>query len=318
MVAFLATRTMSYLHRLALARRRRRARLPGVPHEHRDAPGAVIAALEADATRLTTRFEGGGAMIWRRWGEGLPLVLLHGSSGSWTHWIRNIPALAARRAVLVPDMPGFGDSDTLPEPHTAERLAAGVATGLETLLPPAADFDLIGFSFGSIIAGVVATTLGRRVGRLVLIGPGGMALRSDVGSLALARVERGMSEAEAREVHRENLRRLMLGDPTAADDLAVHLQVENLRRTRFRSGTIPSSDVLLRALPRIQARLAAIFGERDAFVGRYLDERRQTLARVQPGLDVRVVEGAGHWVNNEAAETVDRALVEMLAAPPGR
>lgn len=287
-------------------------------HEDHDAPGAVIAALEADATRVTTRFEGGGAMVWRRWGAGPPLVLLHGASGSWTHWIRNIPALAARHTVLVPDMPGFGDSDALPEPHTAERLAGAVAAGLDRLLPAPAAFDLVGFSFGSIIAGVAAASLGRRIDRLVLIGPGGMALRSDVGSLVLARVEPGMSEAQAREVHRANLRRLMLGDPAAADDLAVHLQVENLDRARFRSGTIPSSDALLRALPRIQARLAAIFGGRDAFVGPYLDERRRVLARVQPGLDVRVIEGAGHWVNYEAPAAVDRALAEMLAAPPGR
>jgi pimeloyl-ACP methyl ester carboxylesterase len=145
-----------------------------------------------------------------------------------------------------------------------------------------------------------------------------MALRSDVGGLALARVEPGMSGAQAREVHRENLRRLMLGDPAAADDLAVHLQVENLGRARFRSGTIPSSDVLLRALPRIRARLAAIFGGRDAFVGPYLDERRQVLARAQPGLDVRIIEGAGHWVSYEAPAAVNRALAEMLAVPPGR
>jgi pimeloyl-ACP methyl ester carboxylesterase len=317
-VGFLAARTMSYLHRLALASRRCRARLLGVRHEHRDAPDAVIAALEAGATRATTRFEGGGTMVWRRWGAGPPLVLLHGASGSWTHWIRNIPALAARHAVLAPDMPGFGDSDTLPEPHTAERLAAAVAAGLDTLLPPPAPLDLVGFSFGSIIAGVAAAGLGRRVGRLVLIGPGGMAHRSDVGGLVLARVEPGMSEARVREVHRENLRRLMLGDPAAADDLAVHLQVDNVGRARFKSGTIPSSDVLLRALPRIRARLAAIFGERDAFVGRYLDERRQTLARAQPGLDLRIIEGAGHWVNYEAPEAVDRALAEMLSTPPGR
>ena len=278
----------------------------------------MVAALEARATRVTARLEDGGAMVWRRWGEGPPLVLLHGASGSWTHWVRNIPALAARRAVLVPDMPGFGDSEALPEPHTAERLAAAVARGLDSVLPPPAALDLAGFSFGSIIGGLVAARLGRRVGRLVLIGPGGMALPTDVAGLALARVTRGMTEAEAREVHRENLRRLMLGDPAAADDLAVHLQVENVRRARFKSGTIPSSDVLLRALPRIQARLSAIFGERDAFVGRFLDERRAVLDRVQPGLDVRVVAGAGHWVIYEAPAAVDRALVEMLSAPPGR
>jgi pimeloyl-ACP methyl ester carboxylesterase len=317
-VGFLAARTMSSLHRLALAWRRRRARLPSVPSAHRDDPAAIIAGLEADASRTTTRLDGGGAMVWRRWGHGRPLVLLHGASGSWTHWIRNVRALAVGRAVLAPDMPGFGDSDGLAEPHTAERLAAAVAAGLEALLPSPVELDLAGFSFGGIIAGVVAARLGRRLGRLVLIGPNGMALRTGLGHLVLARVERGMSHGEVREVHRANLRRLMLGDPAAADDLAVHLQVDNLRRARFKSGGIPSSDVLLRALPRIPARMAAIFGERDVFVGPYLDERRQTLARFQTDLDFRVVDGAGHWVNYEAFEAVNHALVEMLAAPPGR
>jgi pimeloyl-ACP methyl ester carboxylesterase len=279
-----------------------------------DDPASVIADLDADATRTTTVVDGGGSMVWRRWGAGAPVALLHGASGSWTHWIRNIRALAASRTVIVPDLPGFGDSDDLPEPHTAERLAASVTAGLRVLLPPPAVLDLIGFSFGGIIAGVIAADLGATVRRLVLLGAGGMALRSDVARLALARVEPAMREAEIRDVHRTNMRRLMLGDPAAADDLAVHVQVENLRRARFKSGNIPSSDALLHALPRVRARVAAIFGGRDAFVGPYLDERRETLARFQPGLDFRVVEGAGHWVNYEAPEMVNRALLEVLEA----
>lgn len=279
-----------------------------------DDPASVIADLDADATRTTTVVDGGGSMVWRRWGAGPPVALLHGASGSWTHWIRNIRALAASRTVIVPDLPGFGDSDDLPEPHTAERLAASVTAGLRVLLPPPAVLDLIGFSFGGIIAGVIAADLGATVRRLVLLGAGGMALRSDVARLALARVEPAMREAEIRDVHRTNMRRLMLGDPAAADDLAVHVQVENLRRARFKSGNIPSSDALLHALPRVRARVAAIFGGRDAFVGPYLDERRETLARFQPGLDFRVVEGAGHWVNYEAPEMVNRALLEVLEA----
>jgi len=280
-------------------------------------PAAAVAGLDAGAIRVTTRLPEVGTMVWRLWGAGPPLLLLHGASGSWTHWIRNIPALAAHRALLVPDMAGFGDSDPLPEPHTAERLAAALAAGLETVLPAPAALDLAGFSFGSIIAGVLAARLGRRVGRLALIGPGGLGLPTAVAGLVLARVAPGMSATATREAHRENLRRLMLGDPAAADDLAVHVQIENLRRARFKSGDIPTSDVLLRALPRTEARLTAIFGERDAFVGSRLDERRQTLAGVQPDLDFRVVADAGHWANYEAPAIVNRALLEVPAPAAG-
>ena len=273
---------------------------------------ALVARLDRAARRSTTAFEG-GRMAWRRWGAGSPVVLLHGASGSWTHWLRNVPQVAEAFTVLAPDLPGFGDSDALPEPHTAERLADALAAGLATECPGPGPFDVVGFSFGGIVAGLTAARLPARVRRLVLIGPGGMAFRSDAGRLALARIGPGMTAAEVHEVHRANLRTLMLGDPAAADDLAVHLQIENVRRARFRSGTIPTSDVLLRAMPAVRATISVIFGERDAFAVPYLDERHGTFARLAPGLDFRVVPGAGHWVIYEAADTVNRALGEMLA-----
>jgi pimeloyl-ACP methyl ester carboxylesterase len=283
-------------------------------------PAAIVAALEAEAARWTTRIPDGGTMVWRRWGAGPPVVLIHGASGSWTHWLRNIRALAARHTVVVPDLPGFGDSDDLREPHTAERLADAVAAGLPALGPAAGVADVVGFSFGSIVAGLLAARAGAGIRRLVLIGAGGLALRTEVGRIALARLGRGMDGAAVREVHRENLRRLMLASPAAADELAVHLQADNLRRARFRSGSIPTSDVLLRALPDIRVPLAAIYGARDAFVVPHLDERRQALARCHPDVDFRVVAGAGHWVIYEAAATVNAMLTDLLgpgAGPPG-
>ncbi len=134
-----------------------------------------VAHIESLGTRAVIPCEA-GAMVWRIWGEGPPLVLLHGASGSWTHWIRNVLPLAARFRVLVPDMPGYGDSDAPREPHTADGLADLVTSAVDTLLPPPNSFGLAGFSFGGIIAGVVAARLTRRVRTLVLLGTGGLAL----------------------------------------------------------------------------------------------------------------------------------------------
>jgi pimeloyl-ACP methyl ester carboxylesterase len=272
--------------------------------------GDVVSRIESRATRAVTR-AGGGAMVWRSWGAGPPLVLLHGASGSWTHWIRNVLPLAARFRVLAPDMPGFGDSDAAPEPQTADDLADRVAAGLDVMLPRPAELDLAGFSFGGIIGGLVAARLGPRIRTLVLLGAGGLGLGAPPPR-PLLRTESTMSPEEIRHVHRENLRSLMLGSPESADDLAVALQMENLRRARFKSGTLPQSDVLRRALPAIRARIAGIWGERDAFTGARLEECRRVLASVQGDLDLRVIEGAGHWVTYEAADRVNAALLELL------
>ncbi len=271
---------------------------------------APVAALEARAERRHTPF-GTGKMVWRCWGAGDPLLLLHGASGSWTHWLRNIPLLAVRYRVLAPDLPGFGDSDAPPEPHTVEVLADAVLAGLAALLPAPAPLRVAGFSFGGIVSGVVAARLGERVRTLLLSSAGGLALNLPPPP-PLLRMEPGLSPAAVREVHRANLRLLMIGDPARADDLAVDLQMENLRRARFKSGTIPRSDVLLRALPAIRARLAGLWGGRDAFIGSDPAHPRRVLAAAQPGLDFRVIPEAGHWAIYEAAEAANAALIELL------
>ena len=48
-------------------------------------------------------------------GSGPPLILFHGGMGSWTHWVRNIPALRERFTVYAPDLPGCGDSISVPD-----------------------------------------------------------------------------------------------------------------------------------------------------------------------------------------------------------
>jgi pimeloyl-ACP methyl ester carboxylesterase len=282
-----------------------------------DAPADAFTTLDATAERVDTT-HAGARLAWRRWGAGPPLVLLHGASGSWAHWVRNIPALAARFTVLAADMPGFGDSDLPPGPPSAEALAEPIARGIDELAPPPAGLDLAGFSMGAIIAGMVAARLGARVRRLVMLGPGGMALPPQPLPV-LRRLEPGMGEGAVREVHRDNLRRLMLGDPAAADDLAVRIQMHNLARARFRSAGIPEGDALLRALPDIRARIAGLWGERDAFMTPGLDERRRVLARFQPDFEFRVIPGAGHWAIYEAAPTVDAIILGFLSPspPPG-
>jgi len=276
-------------------------------------PRSHVARIESLGARVVTEMASGD-MVWRVWGAGPPLVLLHGASGSWTHWIRNVLPLAEHFRVLVADMPGYGESDAPPEPHTADALADLVVAGIEQLLPAPAVFDLAGFSMGAIVGGLVAARLGARVRRFVLLGPGGLGL-VPAPVRTLLRLEPGMDGEAVRHVHRQNLLTLMLARPESADELAVTLQIDNVARSRFRSGTIPVSDDLLRALPAVRAHLAGIWGGRDAFTGHHLAESREVLAAADPQLDARVIEAAGHWVNYEAADQVNALLEEWLARP---
>jgi 2-hydroxy-6-oxonona-2,4-dienedioate hydrolase len=276
-----------------------------------EATVAFVEGVAAEAQRIETPC-GDGGMVWRVWGAGPPLVLLHGGYGSWTHWIRNVLVLARRFTVIAPDLPGLGESATPPEPHTAEDLAAIVVKGLEIVLPNDAAPHIAGFSFGGVLGGHVAAQLGDRLRALTIVGSNGLGLVRQ--PTALQRVPAGVSAEDALAVHRHNLGALMIADPAKIDELAAYIQSENAPRGRVRSRRFSRADTLARALPLVKARLDGIWGARDATAYPYLDERAHVLRSFQPGARFEVIAGAGHWVQYEAAARFNSILAEFAGS----
>ena len=280
-------------------------------------PASIVAELEERAERLSTPC-GDGDMVWRRWGNGPRTVaLLHGAHGSWSHWFRNIPALAEHYTVLAADLPGLGDSAEPPMPTSGDALADIIAEGLTRLLPLGAPpAHLVGFSFGGGLGGLVAVRLADRLASIALVCPGGLNM-PPVGRSDTKGWRRLTDAAEILKVHRHNLAAMMIANPDAIDDLAVYLQNHNTRRGRLDSRPIAREGVLLKALPDIRVPVNAIWGEHD--LGD--QARRETLESMlrgpQPDLTVQVIAGAGHWVAYEAAERFNPMLMGLLSSHEG-
>ncbi|HZK91934.1 MAG TPA: alpha/beta hydrolase [Stellaceae bacterium] len=275
-----------------------------------EATKAQVAGIAAEAARVETPC-GEGALVWRVWGGGPPLVLLHGGYGSWTHWIRNVPVLSRQFTVIAVDLPGLGDSATPPEPWTAQGLAAIIVEGLDTVLPKDAQPHMAGFSFGGVIGGVVAAQLGDRLRGFTVVGSNGLGLERS--PTPLERVASDAGEEVEFATHRYNLNQLMIHDPAKIDELALWLQKTNHARARMRSRRFSRSGALVEALPKIKARLDGIWGERDATAYPHVEERKRILQGVQPGARFAVVPGAGHWVQFEAADQFNRLIAEYAA-----
>jgi 2-hydroxy-6-oxonona-2,4-dienedioate hydrolase len=274
----------------------------------KDLPTEALRVLSL-ARRHTTPC-GDGDLVWHAWGEGEPLVLLHGGSGSWTHWIRNVEALAAAgRRVVVPDLPGFGDSARPPEGQDADVVALAMAQGLRQLLGDA-PVDVAGFSFGGLVGALMAAGQPERVRRLILIGAPGLGLRSKRLPLTSWRDQRTREGQLA--AHRKNLATLMLSRDEAVDDLAVALQAANVPRDRMHRRKLALTDILLQTLPAIRCRVDAIYGEQDALYRDTLPELRARLASPTFG-ELAFVAGAGHWVQYEDAEAFHCELLRLLA-----
>jgi pimeloyl-ACP methyl ester carboxylesterase len=272
-------------------------------------PAAFVDALARTARKVRTPC-GDGTMVWRVWGAGEPVLLFHGGSGSWTHWIRNIPELSKHYELWVVDIPGLGDSAMPPQPWVPQSIAEVVVAGIDQLFAKDVKLRMAGFSFGGQIAGLSAAMLGDRVRMLTLIGVAALGLRADPRE-PFAKQRPGMSPAEIAAVFHQNLAVLMFADPANIDALAVHLQGENIKRARFRSRPFAPTDNLARALEHVTASLKTIWGTRDIIARPSIEMRLEILRRHHPELGVRLIEGAGHWVMYEAADKFNAAFLEL-------
>ena len=266
-----------------------------------------IAGLDAQAHRHVVP-SARGNVVWRRFGDGEPLVLLHGGHGRWTHWARNIPAWAARYSVWVPDLPGYGESDQ-PGAPTLDTLVAATSETLDALVGASTPIRLAGFSFGGLVAAHLAARR-RGVTQLALLGPAGHGgPRRPRGALRPWKDLAAGSAARA-EAMRHNLLMHMLHEPQAIDAMALTIHTDACERTRFHSKSISLAGGLGTALDAHEGDLLLALGEHDVTL------TPEAVARVVTGgrshRRVEMLPGAGHWVQYEAAGQVNRLLLAWL------
>ncbi|MBS0415887.1 MAG: alpha/beta fold hydrolase [Proteobacteria bacterium] len=277
-------------------------------------PPAVRARLLAGQRRVTGA--GNERVVWHAWGkpEGTPpVVLLHGGSGSWTHWVKNIvPLLDAGRRVLAADLPGFGDSDPPATGNDADAMAGPLAAGLRALVPGVA-VDLVGFSLGGLVSARLLAAQPTLARRLVLVGAPAMGVAGE-RPVQLKAWRHLPTRAQQLEHHRHNLAVLMLHDARAIDALALELHAANVVRDRLPRRRRSFADWLARTLAGLRCPVHAIYGAQDALYVPHVRQLDAAFAAAAPDFrGLQLIEGAGHWVQFEAPEAFNAALARALA-----
>lgn len=267
-------------------------------------PQAIVAHIAGQSVRTETPC-GDGQLVWRCWGEGPPILLLHGSHGSWMHWIKNIVHLSKGRTVWVPDIPGFGCSALpCPDPSMVD-IAAALAAGLAALAIDG-PLDIVGFSFGATVAANLAAIAPNRIRRIILVDSGGLG--TPMATLRMSRVSSDTNDIQA---HRHNLLAMMIHDPAKLDDLALYVQALHvpLARVDVRKMVLP--DRLLRTIECLNVPVDAIWGEFDQ---PHPDPNLQisALRTVAPKARMCIVPDAGHWSIYENSAAFNVHLDELL------
>ncbi len=255
-------------------------------------------------------------------GQGETVIMLHGGgpgSSGWSNFSRNIDAFVDKGyRVILMDCPGFNKSDTLYVTEPRGLVNARAVKGLMDVLD-IRQAHLVGNSLGGITSLSFALEYPERLGKQVLMGPGGLG-----PSLFQAMPMEGIKLLLNlyRDPTLENLKRMIqvfVYDPARITDDLLNGRFENMLRNpehlkNFADGFAKDPTTLTKDLsPRlgeIKADTLVIWGRDDRFVP--LDHGIK-LAWALPSAQLHIFSKCGHWAQWEHADPFNRLVLDFLA-----
>ena len=247
---------------------------------------------------------------FRIWGQSGPiLVLLHGGYGSWMHFLKNVEELSKNFQVIVPDMPGFGESEPLPKVPNLDEYAQTLVDALSSLTN-GSNYNIIGFSFGSAIGSHMIKFAGDSVNRLTLVGynrTGNMPFkRPKMLSWRAAKTEEELNTAQ-----RHNLSVMMIHKQEKIDDMAINLQTLNTKRAKVRSLEIVASHDLPNRILNISQPIDIIWGEFDVTLINGIDDAQNRMKELIPDVKFHIIQNSGHWIQFEEYEKFNSTIEKI-------
>ncbi|OBG98491.1 2-hydroxy-6-ketonona-2,4-dienedioic acid hydrolase [Mycobacterium sp. E3251] len=259
-------------------------------------------------------------------GNGPAVVMLHGGgpgASGVSNYSRNIDALATHFRLIVPDMPGYGRSVKGVDHDDPFGYLADMMRGLldELGIDTA---HLVGNSYGGAAALRLALDTPHRVGKLVLMGPGGIGITRGLPTPGLrSLLSYYGGDGPSREKLAEFIRTYLVYDGAEVPDDLIDLRYRAsidpevvadppLRR--------PSGPTALRTLWRMDltrdGRLRSLTTPTLVLWGRDDKVNRPSggplLFNALPNAGLVMTSHTGHWMQWERAELFNRLVIDFL------
>ncbi|WP_410568427.1 4,5:9,10-diseco-3-hydroxy-5,9,17-trioxoandrosta-1(10),2-diene-4-oate hydrolase [Amycolatopsis sp. cmx-4-61] len=252
------------------------------------------------------------------------VVLLHGGgpgASAWSNFGRNLPEFAKHYRTIAVDQPGFGRSDKPTEHPQYFRHSADAVIGLMDALDiETAHF--VGNSLGGGAAVRLALNHGKRAGRLVLMGPGGLSVNLFAPDPTEGVKNLGRFAGKPSRERMEAFLRIMVHDQSLVTDeliddrFAAANTPESLAAMRAMGMSFAQPDtyeegMLWREAHRLRQRVLLIWGREDRV--NPLDGALVALKTI-PRAQLHVFGGCGHWAQLEKFDEFNRLALDFLGS----
>ena len=260
-------------------------------------------------------------------GSGPAVMLLHGGgpgASGVSNYSRNIDALAQRYRVLVPDMPGYGRSSKGIDKSDPFGCLAGAMRGLLDELS-ISTAHLIGNSYGGAAALRLALDTPGRVGKLVLMGPGGIGTTRGLPTAGLnSLLGYYGGTGPSREKLAAFIRNYLVYEGDSVPDELIDLRYAASIDPEVVADpplSRPSGPFALRTLWRMDltrdSRLASLQTPTLILLGRDDKVNRPAggpmLQNIMPNAELVMTSRTGHWMQWERADLFNQLVGEFLS-----
>jgi 2-hydroxy-6-oxonona-2,4-dienedioate hydrolase len=252
-----------------------------------------------------------------RAGVGAPIVLLHGTSGHLEAFVRNVPALAKQFEVHALDMLGHGYTDNPGGDLRIPRYVDHVVGYMDSRDIERTHF--VGESLGGWVAARLAADHPGRVGRLILVAPGGTVANPAVMDRIRTSTKAAVTSNDP-DLTRQRLE-LLMHDPVNVSDELVEVRHTIYHRPEFvaridellclQKMENRTEDLLTREqMARIAAKTLIVWGAQNPF-GDVPEGRR--MQESIAGSKLEIFSRCGHWPQHEHATRFNDLALEFLA-----
>ena len=241
-------------------------------------------------------------------GEGFPFVLVHGYLGSSEMWCFQKDYFSKNFRVIVPALPGFGESHKAPSLNSINDMAKFVLEVIEE--KKINKFHLIGHSMGGMIVQEIAKIAGDKIEKLICFATssiGEIPGRFETMDESIRRLkEEGIDELKSRIPPKwfvkGNKDKNYFFCENAVTNISEETASNALQAMKQWNG--------FENLKNIKNQTLIVWGDKDTA---YNLEQVETLNKNIPNNELKIINGCSHNAHLEEPEKINHIIDEFLS-----